>query len=226
MPFPARASYPCPIPRYLPASWPMIGVALLLVLGCSRERRNPLDPETSLVKEGLSPPVTIAATPGKGLVRLQWTGVASRLLAGYALFRAEQVNGDYLWVQGDGDAALNITTSKAAFVDSVGLAARTYFYRVAAVDTNGVLSRYSASVAATVLEDHTPPAAPQNLSVVADQHLNGRLFLRWTPPSLDADGGELSGLAGFLILRSEGGGYPWRRWTRWMSRPRNTAIRD
>lgn len=184
----------------------MFGLALILVLGCSRERRNPLDPETSLVVERLSPPVTVVATAGKGLVHLQWTGVSSRLLAGYALFRAERITGDFAWVPGDGDAALGITTSKASFVDSAGLSPRTYFYRLAAVDTSGGLSRYSPAVAVTVLEDHTPPAAPQNLTVVADQHTTGRLLLRWTPPGLDADGGELSGLAGFVVLRSEGNG--------------------
>ncbi|MCC7263246.1 MAG: hypothetical protein IT369_12075 [Candidatus Latescibacteria bacterium] len=193
-------------PRRLPALWLLAGAALVLALGCSRERRNPLDPETSLVVERLSPPVTLVATPGKGLVHLQWTGVASRLLAGYALFRAEQVNGDFAWVPGDGDAGLNITTSKTTFVDSAGLSPRTYFYRIAAVDTTGALSRYSPFVAVTVLEDNAPPAAPQNLTVVADQSANGRLLLRWTPPALDADAGELTGLSGFLILRSESSG--------------------
>lgn len=192
--------------RCFPAARALVCIALLLALSCSRERRNPLDPETSLVAERLSPPATIVATSGKGLVRLQWTPVSSRLLAGYALFRSEQVNGDYAWIRGDGDAALNITTSKTAFVDSAGLSVKTYFYRIAAVDTNGVLSRHSPFVAVTVLADDAPPAAPQNLSVVADNAANGRLLLRWSPPTLDADGGELTGLAGYVILRSGGNG--------------------
>lgn len=189
-----------PVPRVL------VGLALLLALGCGRERRNPLDPEANPVKERLSPPSSLAATPGKGLVRLQWTPVSSRLLAGYALFRAEQVNGNYAWLRGDGDAALSITTSKTVFVDSAGLSVKTYYYRIAAVDTNGGHSRHSPFVVVTVLADNAPPAAPQNLSVVADQSAKGRLLLRWTAPALDADGGELTGLAGYVILRSEGSG--------------------
>ena len=192
--------------RFLPALRMLGWLALLLALNCGRERRNPLDPETSLTKERLSPPATIVATAGKGLVHLAWTPVSSRLLGGYALSRAEQVNGTFVWLRGDGDAALNITTSKTVFVDSLGLSVKTYFYRIAAVDTNGLLSRHSPFVAVTVLDDNAPPAAPQNLTVVADKNAKGSLLLRWTAPALDADDGELTGLAGYLILRSEGNG--------------------
>ena len=201
---------PSPVPHLqidtAPKALALVAALLLLALGCGRERRNPLDPETSLAAAGLSPPASLVATPGKGLVRLQWSAVSSRQLAGYALFRAEQVNGEYALVHGDGDAALGITTSGTALVDSAGLERRTYFYRVAAVDAKGALSGYSVSVAVTVLADNTPPAAPQNLSVVADQVANGRLLVRWTAQALDADGGELTGLAGYVILRSEGNG--------------------
>ncbi|MBM3276859.1 MAG: hypothetical protein FJY95_02085 [Candidatus Handelsmanbacteria bacterium] len=70
-----------PDPRPLVLRW---GVSAL-ALGCGRERRNPLDPETSLVKERLSPPTMLTATAGKGLVGRQQAGFSSRLLAGYAL---------------------------------------------------------------------------------------------------------------------------------------------
>ncbi|MBI2503067.1 MAG: hypothetical protein HYW07_07515 [Candidatus Latescibacteria bacterium] len=186
--------------RRLLQSLPLLWIILLLA--CSRERRNPLDPETSLVKERLAPPLGMVAISGRGLVQLQWQAVSSQLLAGYALFRAEQMSGEYVWVRGDGDAGRQLTTSRTVFVDSVGLPVKTYFYRIASVDTTGALSRFSQSVAATPLDDQVPPTAPPNLSVVTDER-SSSLILRWNVPVQDADGGELSGLAGYVILRAE-----------------------
>jgi len=181
----------------------LVGLVVLLAPSCDRERRNPLDPETNIIKERLPPPQGMAATPGRGFLRLQWLPISSRLLAGYALFRAEQLNGDYTWVRGDGNTELQITTSKTTFVDSVGLPVRTYFYRIASVDTTGRLSQFSHFAAATPLDDRVPPTAPLNLSAVADENKSGRLILRWNVPVQDVDGSELSGLAGFVILRAE-----------------------
>ena len=52
--------------------------------------------------------------------------------------------------------------------------------------------------------DLVAPEAPSNLSVVADEVDIGRITVRWSPVAQDVDGGELTGLAGYIVYRSEG----------------------
>ncbi|MBI2502404.1 MAG: hypothetical protein HYW07_04120 [Candidatus Latescibacteria bacterium] len=181
------------------------GMVLLLGLSCDRERTNPLDPQSELGRELVATPTGLSAEPGIGFIRLGWQSVDSRRLAGYALFRSEQSTGQYRLVRGEGDTTLQITTGKLSLVDSLDAPGKTFFYRIAAVDTAGVLSLLSPFVGATVLEDHSPPGAPQNVWVVADQARPGRLTVNWSAPARDADGGMLTGLAGYVILRAEAG---------------------
>ena len=42
------------------------------------------------------------------------------------------------------------------------------------------------------------------MGAVADENDPSRITVRWSAPTLDADGGELTGLAGFYVLRAEG----------------------
>ncbi|MFH1568330.1 MAG: hypothetical protein ABIL09_10080, partial [Gemmatimonadota bacterium] len=186
----------------------LLSAALLtawLALSCDRERSNPLDPESDLVKNRPATPAEVTAQPGMGLVRLAWQAVDSRALAGYAVYRADQSNGQYAFVPGDGDSTAGITTGKVTFADSIAAYGRTVFYRVAAVDTLGQRSEWSAFVGVTVLADEVAPEAPQSLSAVADEAALGRVTLRWGAPLRDADGRELSGLAGFIVFRAEAG---------------------
>mgnify|MGYP003333386432 CR=1 FL=1 len=53
--------------------------------------------------------------------------------------------------------------------------------------------------------DLVAPAAPQNLSAVADAVDFGRVSLSWNAPTRDADGNELTGLSRYIVFRSEGG---------------------
>lgn len=187
-----------------------ITLAALVLLGlaaasCDRDRSNPLDPQSDFVQNRPATPGQVAVQPGVGVIQLAWQAVADRDLAGYAVFRAVQSNGTYEFVAGDGDSTVGITTGKTAFSDTIRGTTRTFFYRIAAVDTAGLQSELTSFVGATALEDNVAPDAPQNLSAVPDEDVLGRVVLRWSAPQTDGNGGELSGLAGYVVLRAEAG---------------------
>ena len=171
-------------------------------LSCDRDRSNPLDPQFDLVADLPATPAQIKADAGVGVIRVAWQSVTDTDLAGYAIYRASQSNGTYRFVAGDGDSTAQITTGKTTFADTVGQAA-TFFYRVAAVDTAGLRGELSVFAGATALEDAVAPGAPHRLSVVPDESTIGRVTLRWSAPQRDADGRDLSGLAGYVILRAD-----------------------
>ncbi len=177
----------------------------LVAVSCDRDRSNPLDAQSDFVKNRPEAPAQLAAEPGVGVIRLAWQAVTDRDLAGYALFRSERSNGTYAFVAGDGDSTAGITTGKTIYADSVRSQNRTYFYRVAAIDTGGLQSELTAFVGATALEDNVSPESPQSLSAVPDEDVLGRVILRWSAPQNDSDGRDLSGLAGYIILRAEAG---------------------
>jgi len=178
--------------------------AALLLLSCDRERSNPIDPQAAVLVLRPDTPADLQVQPGVGRILLGWQPVDEPDLAGYAVFRAAQSNGTYAFVSGDGDSTLQMTTGKVSFIDSLDLPGATFFYRVAAVDTTGLLSELSNFVGATIIEDVVPPEPPLNLSAVADESEIGRVTVRWTLPRVDSNGGELTGLAGFVLFRAEG----------------------
>ncbi|MDA0333781.1 MAG: hypothetical protein O2782_01290 [bacterium] len=185
-----------------------LAAALLLALvavSCDRDRSNPLDPQADFVQNRPEAPAQLVAEPGVGVIRLAWQGVTDRDLAGYALFRSERSNGTYAFVPGDGDSTAGITTGKVVFADSIHTQNRTFFYRIAAIDTAGLQSELTAFVGATALEDNIAPESPQSLSAVPDEDVLGRVVLRWSAPQKDSDGRDLSGLSGYVILRAEAG---------------------
>ncbi len=170
---------------------------------CDRERSNPLDPQGDFVRKRPTTPAGLAAEPGVGVVRLSWQAVEDLDLAGYALLRSEDAAAVFTFLPGRGSGGATITTGKTSFVDSLhSFAGRTFFYRVAAVDTSGLQSLPSGFVGATVLEDKVAPEPPRSLAAIPDES-EPRVTLLWTPPVRDAGGGELSGLAGYAILRGE-----------------------
>jgi fibronectin type 3 domain-containing protein len=185
----------------------IISSALLAIglQGCDRQRSNPIDPESSRIDERPATPQGLVAESGVSRVLLSWEPVADPDLAGYAVYRAVRSDGNYEFVASGEDSTARISTGKTTYIDSVAAPGQTFFYRVAAVDTTGHISEPSGFVGATVLSDNIAPQAPQNLSAVTDESEVGRIVLRWSPPTLDADGGELTGLAGFVIFRSEVG---------------------
>ena len=182
-----------------------IAVAALLIGSCERERSNPLDLEAGEGRDRPATPVGLTAEPGVGFIRLSWQPVTSPDLAGYAVYRASKSDGDYQFVGGEGVGTLEYTTGKTSFVDSLDADGATHFYRLAAVDTTGLVSQLSAFVGATALADRLPPEPPPGLSAVPDEEELGRVLLRWSHPRRDEDGGELSGLDGYAVLRAEEG---------------------
>ena len=178
--------------------------AAFFLLSCDRERSNPIDPQAAVLVERPDTPNGLQAQGGVERILLAWQAIDAPDLAGYAVFRAVQSNGTYAFVVGDGDSTLQITTGKVSFIDSLDAPGQTFFYRIAAVDTSGLLSERSNFVGATIIEDLVPPSPPANLSVVADESETGRVVVRWTLPRTDADGGPLTGLSGFVLFRAEG----------------------
>ena len=178
--------------------------AAFFLLSCDRERSNPIDPQAAVLVERPDTPNGLQAQGGVERILLAWQAIDAPDLAGYAVFRAVQSNGTYAFVVGDGDSTLQITTGKVSFIDSLDAPGQTFFYRIAAVDTSGLLSERSNFVGGTIVEDLVPPAPPANLSVVADDSETGRVVVRWTLPRTDADGGPLTGLSGFVLFRAEG----------------------
>ena len=185
-------------------------VVALIALSCDRERSNPLDFQGDSLRERPATPAAVIAEPGIGLIRLRWQPVTSRSLAGYAVLRADDSAAEYELLAGEGSAE-GITTGKTSFVDSLeSFPGRTFFYRVAAVDTTGLQSEATNFVGATVVQDNIPPGPPQNLTAIPNDSDAG-VSLVWAPPVRDANGGELTGLEGYSILRAEavtGGAVP------------------
>ena len=181
-----------------------LAASALLLFSCDRERSNPIDPQSSVLAERPSTPTGLVAQDDVGRILVAWQSVEEGDLAGYGVYRSNKSNGTYEFVSGDGDSTLLISTGKTTFVDSLDTPGTTLFYRITAVDTVGLISERSNFVGATVLEDLVPPETPLNLSVVADEDGNDRIIIRWTVPRVDSDGGELSGLSGFVVFRAEG----------------------
>ena len=72
-----------------------------------------------------------------------------------------------------------------------------------AIGRDGRASELSVFVSGEAEADETAPGAPRSLSAVADE-ASSRITVRWNAPQLDLDGAELTGLAGFVLLRAEG----------------------
>ncbi len=176
----------------------------LYALGCDRDRSNPLDPQANLVEGRPATPVELSVRGDVGVIRLSWKPVTDPDLAGYAVLRSAHSNGTFSFVAGEGDSTAGITTGKTTYVDTIHVGNLTFFYRVASVDTNGLRSELSGFVGATSLSDDRSPGAPHSLSAVASERA-GEVLIRWSAPLTDSGGEPLSGLSGYVVLRSESG---------------------
>ena len=67
-----------------------------------------------------------------------------------------------------------------------------------------MVSELSGFVGATSLSDDRSPGAPHSLSAVASDRA-GEVVVRWSAPLTDTGGEPLSGLSGYVLLRSESG---------------------
>ena len=180
-------------------------ICFLNTFACDRERSNPVDPQTTVASEKPKTPQGLRAQPSVNKILVSWQAVRAPDLAGYAVYRADESNGKYLFVPGEGDTTLEITTGKLNYTDSLQISEQTFFYRVAAVDTFGLRSEFSEFVGATSLKDLVSPGIPSNVSVVADPKKPGRIVIRWSQPTLDETGDKLTGMNGYVIFRSEEG---------------------
>ncbi|MEE3258974.1 MAG: hypothetical protein VX293_07170, partial [Candidatus Latescibacterota bacterium] len=119
-------------------------------------------------------------------------------LASYVVFRSKGTANSFVPV-----ATLNATARE--YVDPSLEELTTYFYTVTALDDAGNESvRANAVQVRTEGPDQIAPQAPSNVSAVADEVDFSRVVVRWSPSVRDADGGDLTGLSGYVVFRSKG----------------------
>lgn len=109
-------------------------------------------------------PTGLTAAPGNGRVTLSWTAVTGA--ARYNIYRSTAPGG-----QGSTPVADSTTTT---YVNTGLTNGTAYFFKVAAVNVNNVVSALSAEASATPI---APPAAPAGLSAAAGDR---QITLTWT----------------------------------------------
>jgi len=177
-------------------------IALLVAIGCGRERVNPIDPNF-VGNEALSTPSDLSASGEIGRIVLTWTAVLSTDLAGYSIWRSTSATSGYVRLPGEVADSL-ITTARVTFIDTtIDLSlTRVYFYKVGTVDVLSRSSELTVFVSAEALEDARPPIAPTDLSAVSDAE-TGFVNLTWSAPLGDAGNTNLTGLTEYKIFRSK-----------------------
>ncbi len=189
--------------------WPRVLLCATIFLGligthCGRDRNNPLDPQSSAFASRPGPPTEIAGTGLFGRIQISWTPPEFTNVLGYGVYRSTSPTGTFDFLSGDVAGDTLITTGRNTFVDSSFTGeALIYYYRISTVNRGRLVSDLSNPVGVELIPDTSPPAPPQNLSVLTDLE-TGEVILGWTPPSTDATGSDLTGLSGFRIYRSEG----------------------
>ena len=148
-------------------------------------------------------PSGLSATDEIGRIVVSWQAVDDDNLAGYAVYRSVGSDGTYDRLTGEGTA---FTTGRTSYVDSNLAGGALFFYKVQAIGANGLVSEVSSFVGGRAESDESAPGAPQNVGAVADENDPGRITVRWSAPTRDANGGKLTGLTGYHVLRAEGDG--------------------
>ena len=149
---------------------------------------------------GVQVPSGVLATDGIGRITLQWQPVDDDDLLGYDVFRSTSPDQTFTRLEGDGGDTF--TTGRTSFVDSTVAAEQLFYYKVAAV-TSSLLSERSIFVSGRAAADDVAPASPTDLVAIADD-AQVLVSLSWTGSRLDQDGGELTGLTAYIVLRSKG----------------------
>lgn len=182
--------------------WGAFAISFMVLLGCGRDRENPIDPNFP-GSESLSPPTNVRAQGNIGRIVLTWNPIASSNLAGYGVWRATSSTGNYTRLRGELSDSL-ITTGRTTFVDTTLDISNTkiYFYKVNTVDVLRQSSELSLFASAEAQEDKRPPGAPSDLSVVTDEE-TGNVALSWNPPLTDAGNQELTGINGYKVFRAK-----------------------
>ena len=141
------------------------------------------------------------ARDGIGRIEVSWEAVGDEELLGYDLYRSPRSDGDFARLPGV--EGTPFTTGRTSYVDTMVQVGRAYYYKVQSVGRTH-RSEQSSQVGAEALADEASPGAPRNVSALAEAGFPDRITVRWSAPTTDADGGELTGLSGFTVYRSEG----------------------
>jgi fibronectin type 3 domain-containing protein len=116
----------------------------------------------------------------EGKINIKWNLNLELDLAGYNIFRAISINGDYTKLNKE-----LINPDSPFYTDEDVESGKLYFYRVSAVDKAGNESKRSNSISGTA-RDTTPPQPPKNLQAEVKEH---KVLLKWeAPPDKDLKG--------------------------------------
>ena len=139
-------------------------------------------------------PVAVATQVQAGGVMVVWRIAPEPDADGYLVERATELDGPYARLTSD-----RIPVDRPSWFDSTATGGHRYFYRVIALDRSGNASAPS-SIAQAIVNDRTPPIAPESVTAVPREH---RLLVRWRrSPSPD--------VAGYYVYRSAPGRLPSR----------------
>ncbi len=157
---------------------------------------------SSIRTAGIPMPRGLTAQDEIGRIVISWQPVDDSDLAGYEVYRSTRSDQGYVRLAGSEGA--DFTTGRTTYIDSNLAGGSLFFYKVQAIATNGLLSERSAFIGGQALADESAPGTPRNLSAVADESDTGQITVGWSAPAADADGADLTGLEGFVLLRAEG----------------------
>lgn len=116
----------------------------------------------------------------EGKINIKWNLNLELDLAGYNIFRAISINGDYTKLNKE-----LINPDSPFYTDEDVESGKLYFYRVSAVDKAGNESKRSNAISGTA-RDTTPPQPPKNLQAEVKEH---KVLLKWeAPPDKDLKG--------------------------------------
>ena len=154
-----------------------------------------------VVTSGLQVPANLVAESGSGRIGLSWESVGDEELIGYNVYRSERPDEGFERLSGS--EGTPFTTGRTSYVDTAVQPGGPYYYKVQSVGRTQ-LSELSPQVGAEALSDEVSPGVPRNVSASAAAGYPDRVTVRWSAPTTDSDGGELTGLSGFTVYRSEG----------------------
>lgn len=142
----------------------------------------------------LATPTNVRATGSIGRITVSWTGNTETDLTGYRVLKYTD--------PAQTTAMATFSTVQTTFVDSPLAEGQTFVYRIQALGSGGTASDLSLFASATTLVDDSAPGTPSPFAAV----LNGSttIQLSWSAPRKDSNGGDLTGLSGFIIYRAVG----------------------
>ncbi len=144
-----------------------------LLRGTARWTVQVVSPDSPAAPSGVSAQST---TDGSRLVVLTWSPSPETDVIGYRVYRSTESNRSYSVVG---------TSSLSQFADTCPTLGTTYFYRISAVDAQGLESPLSSEVPARPL-DLIPPSTPTGLTATPGPD---GILLRWiASPDLDVSG--------------------------------------